>query len=72
MEMLFTAKKKMCDHTQNTRIEKYFLSDGTPMINKECSCGYKDNGHVYGDNENWEHSITLKENGVVVFKQIIT
>jgi len=57
-------KTKICDHSKNNIFKKYLLNDGTPMIYLRCwDCQHVDEGHVYGDSENWEEQ-GYTENGV--------
>jgi hypothetical protein len=58
-------KKQPCKHTQNyDRVD--YIVDNTPMTHFYClDCGWEDRGHVYGDIEDWEESIQVR-NGVRV------
>jgi len=42
-------RRKFCYHDQNLFMRLYDLPDGTPMVQKICECGWKDEGHIYGD-----------------------
>lgn len=50
-----------CNHSQNY-IEIRYIKEETPFVTFMCNdCGYYDNGHVYGDTENWEGMIECRD-----------
>ena len=58
-------KPKPCKHENNTRVRKYKLRDGTPMIEVDCyDCGYSDHGHVYAND--WPESLVITKDGKVI------
>ena len=57
---------KKCDHTENYRMRKYLNPDGTPMIDFGClDCDHQDNGHVYGDGEDWIEFKLVRDGEVI-------
>ena len=64
-------KKKNCKHDKNYRNKTYLSNFGTPMVDFECfDCGFKNQGYVYTDAEDYEVNLIIVKKGIEVFKQL--
>lgn len=60
-------KRNTCKHLDNVRVRKYFDIEGRPAQDVRCTCGYKKNGHVDVNPQEWEESLVIKKDGTIIF-----
>lgn len=59
--------RKPCDHAKNYVCTQWKHRDGTPMLTTVCmNCEYKDEGHVYTNDDDWPAKIQVFRNGELV------